>query len=244
MAVNQNFMTIVYRWLNNNLFPDAPCSLCGLPAPPHQPLCRYCLTVPVRLEPPLCRCGLPAGAPPEDPAHPELCGRCIARPPEFTGSWPAFRYGPPLDGLINAYKHQGRLDHERLLLWLWQQALAANPPPRPQALVPIPCHWRRHWRRGFSQAERLARGLGDALALPVRPALVRRRATPAQQGRSRAARERNLARAFHCTASVEGAHLAVVDDVMTTASTGRAAGRALLDAGAARVDIWVLARVP
>lgn len=244
MAVNRDFISRVYRWLKNNPLWAGHCLLCGLAAPPEQPLCEYCLAVPDRLEPPLCRCGLPTGLAPEDPRHPEPCGRCIGRPPEFAGTWPAFRYQPPLDRLINGYKHRGRLDHERLLLWLWRRALASHPPPRPQALVPIPCHWRRHWRRGFSQAERLARGLGKALDLPVRPVLQRRRATPAQQGRSRAARESNLARAFACTASVEGAHLAVVDDVMTTASTARAASRVLLDAGAARVDIWVLARVP
>jgi predicted amidophosphoribosyltransferase len=75
-------------------------------------------------------------------------------------------------------------------------------------------------------------------------ALERRRATPAQQGLTRAARERNLTRAFRCVQPVSGLHLALIDDVMTTGSTARLASRVLRDAGATRVDVWVLARTP
>ncbi len=244
MTVNQSTIARVYNWLLGHLARPGPCTLCGSTLPPEELLCGYCRAV---FQPPgehLCRCGLDTPLPPPSPDRPEPCGRCLTRPPVFDAVWPALRYEPPLDHLIHQYKHQGRLDRERLLLRLWLEELARRPPPSPDLVVPLPCHWRRHWRRGFSQAERLAAGLGRALALPVHTVLVRQWATPAQQGLSRAARERNLAGAFHCRRSLTGLRVALVDDVMTTGSTARMAARVLRDAGAARVDIWVLARTP
>lgn len=244
MAVNQNAVARVYNWLRGQLTWPEPCVLCGTLLPPGELLCRYCRAVFATPGDHLCRCGLATALPPAMPDKPELCGRCLTRPPVFDAVWPALSYEPPLDQLIHAYKHQGRLERERLLVQLWLEELARRPPPTPDLMVPLPCHWRRHWRRGFSQAERLAAELGQALALPVRTVLVRRRATPTQQGLSRAARERNLAGAFECPRGLAGLQVALIDDVMTTGSTARQAARALHDAGAARVDIWVLARTP
>lgn len=244
MAVNLEAVAMVYNWLGGRLAGPGHCRLCGSGLAPGDLLCSFCHEA---FEPPgreLCRCGLATALPPDDPDQPEPCGRCLSRPPAFTAVWPALMYKPPLDRLIHQYKHQGRLERERLLLRLWLDRLARQPPPTPDLLVPLPCHWRRHWRRGFSPAQRLAAGLSGALALPVQPALVRQRPTPAQQGLSRPARERNLAGAFRCQRSVSGLRVALVDDVMTTGSTARMAARALTGANAARVDVWVLARTP
>ncbi len=65
---------------------------------------------------------------------------------------------------------------------------------------------------------------------------------------TRTQRLHNLQGAFDVPASkrpaVQGRHLALVDDVMTTGATAQEAARALLAAGAARVDLWVVARTP
>jgi len=60
------------------------------------------------------------------------------------------------------------------------------------------------------------------------------------------ARKMNLRHAFVLTpgASVKGRHLALVDDVLTTGATAQALARLLMDAGAARVDVYCLARTP
>lgn len=244
MAVNLEPVARVYNWLANAPFWPGLCQLCGTRLPADELLCGFCREAFAAPGPALCRCGLDNGMSPPDPDRPERCGRCLTRAPAFTAVWPALVYQPPLDGLIQAYKHQGRLERERLLTRLWLSRLARRPPPTPDALVPLPCHWRRYWRRGFSPAERLTANLARALNLPVHPALSRRRATPTQQGLSRPARERNLARAFHCQRAVTGLRLALVDDVMTTGSTARMAAGTLTAAGARRVDVWVLARTP
>jgi predicted amidophosphoribosyltransferase len=76
---------------------------------------------------------------------------------------------------------------------------------------------------------------------------VRRRATESQGGKSGAHRKRNVAGAFHVPqrrkAQVEGRRILVIDDVMTTGATAEGCARALKQAGAARVDVAVLARV-
>ena len=117
---------------------------------------------------------------------------------------------------------------------------------RGMPLVPVPLHWRRRWRRGFNQAEMLARGVGRRHGLPVRPRrLVRVRATPPQQGDADA-RRRNVRDAFAVRRTGNGSvgrRLLLVDDVFTTGATANACAAALLTAGAGAVGVLTLARV-
>ncbi|MBM1143899.1 MAG: hypothetical protein CL543_11650 [Alcanivorax sp.] len=213
------------------------CVLCGRRADTglcphcHRELERHCA-----LSGPLCRCALPG--PGLDPGA--LCGRCLDRPPGFAASYCAWAYRFPLDRLLNAYKHRGRLTVERALETLTR----AQPLPWPEAdlICPLPAHWRRRWWRGFDQAERLAASLGRRWRRPVVPVLTRARATRHQQGQSRATRVRNLRHAFRADARARGRRILLVDDVMTTGASARAAARALGEAGAAEVRVWVLAR--
>src|SRR5262249_40088140 len=102
--------------------------------------------------------------------------------------------------------------------------------------------------RGFDQALLLARQLGASLRLPVAPALLRRiRHTPAQQGLSARERKRNLRGAFalaDAAALADHASVALIDDVITTASTMRALARLLRRQGRADLEVhaWCLAR--
>lgn len=112
----------------------------------------------------------------------------------------------------------------------------------PEAVVPVPLAPRRRRRRGFNQAELIARAVAERLDLPLRTDLVRRvRETPAQTALSAEARERNLEAAF----AVEGpppARLLLVDDVTTTGATLSTIARALKAAGAERVYALAVAR--
>ena len=147
-----------------------------------------------------------------------------------------------MDRLINRYKHRGNLAWEHF----FDQLLTRHPLPWPacDALCPLPAHWQRRWHRGFDQSERLATLLSAHWQRPLLPALRRQQATRHQQGLSRIQRQRNLRNAFLCVLPLQGQHLVLIDDVMTTGSSARAASRCLLDAGAARVDVWTLARTP
>jgi ComF family protein len=115
-------------------------------------------------------------------------------------------------------------------------------------LVPVPLHWSRLWQRRFNQSAMLAREISARTNVPVADdVLVRTRATAPQVGLARKERARNVQGAFAVEKSarirVKGRKLIVIDDVLTSGATADACARVLRRAGAARVDVLVLARV-
>lgn len=168
----------------------------------------------------------------------------MRKPPPVAATRAAFVYGFPLDRLLPRLKFHNGLPAGRLLASLMAQAAA--PWPKPDALVPLPLHATRVRARGYDQALELARPLSRALGLPLRDGLLHRvRATAPQSRLDAAARRRNVQRAFEVPSrSALPAHVALVDDVMTTGATLHAAALALRRAGVARVDAWICARVP
>ena len=147
--------------------------------------------------------------------------------------------------MLPRFKFHGDLAAGRLLSQLLADACAEW--VRPDALVPIALHRTRLRQRGYDQALELARPLAHRHGIALRPQLlVRHRATAPQSVQSDAdTRRRNLRDAFAVPAgAVLPAHVALVDDVMTTGATLHAAAKALRRAGVARVDAWVCARVP
>ena len=112
------------------------------------------------------------------------------------------------------------------------------------AVVPMPLHWVRRWRRGFNQSELLAREIARRLSLPVRSLVRRTKATSSQAGLTNAKRRANVSGAFRVPRppNVHGLRILLVDDVMTTGATASACARALKQAGAARVALLTVAR--
>ena len=186
------------------------------------------------------RCALPLSTPAP------LCGECLQQPPPFAAASAAFVYAAPLDQLMTRFKFGASLAAGRVLAEAWIGAICDAPPLRPDALVPVPLHAARLRERGYNQALELARPLARAASIALRPdLLLRQRATVAQSDLDAVARRRNLHGAFVVPASMPlPAHVAVVDDVMTTGTTLRECARTLRRAGVARVDVWVLARAP
>lgn len=106
-----------------------------------------------------------------------------------------------------------------------------------QALIPVPLHRSKLRRRGFNQAELLAREIGRALEIPVRPDIVQRvRKTKPQKELLYRERQNNLKGAFKISQyDVKLKKIVLVDDIYTTGSTvDEIAGR-LLEQGAKEV---------
>jgi ComF family protein len=177
-----------------------------------------------------------------------LCQRCRERQDHFRLARAALRYreGGVARSAILLAKHGRRMTLlKRLARLLAEEAPKHLPLGDWDALVPVPLHWTRRWRRGFNQAEVLARAVGRRHGLPVLRGMLRRlRPTPPQQGDVEA-RRRNVRDAFAVTAGpvVAGRRLLLVDDVFTTGATVDACARTLLRAGAADVGVLTLARV-
>jgi ComF family protein len=171
------------------------------------------------------------------------CARCTAHPPPYAASVAAFRYAWPVDALVRGFKYQKRLSHGRVLGTLLAEAVLARGAALPDAIVPVPLHPARERERGYNQAWELARVAGRVLRVAAWPtACARVRETPPQAGLDAAARRTNVVGAFAVRRDVRGAHVAIVDDVMTTGATVAALAVALRMAGARRVDAWAVAR--
>lgn len=175
-----------------------------------------------------------------------LCGRCEAgfeAPPSTAvrgvGRVPAaFAYDGAGARAVQVLKFR---DGRRLVAPLADRLVAALEPGLvPDVVSWIPTSPRRRRRRGFDQAELLARAVARRLGRPCRPTL-RRRPGPAQTGRDRRHRATNVA--FEAVRPVPVAVL-LVDDVCTTGATARAACSALTEAGAGEIRVAVVARTP
>ncbi len=172
-----------------------------------------------------------------------LCGACQRRPPPFAHCQAAFRYQDPIPELIAGLKFRHRLNLGRLLGTLLADHLSRQAGPLPDAIVPVPLHPRRLRERGFNQSLEIARVVGRTLALPIdRHCCARLLPTTPQARLERQARLRNLRGAFRATPGLDGLHLALLDDVVTTGTTVGELTRVLQRAGAARVDVWAVAR--
>ena len=97
-----------------------------------------------------------------------------------------------------------------------------------QAVVPVPLHPIKRWKRGFNQAEIIARGVAEKLGdKPVVPHLLqRRRYTSTQTRRSKSSRQSNVSRAFAVNRrelerlkATGVTHILILDDVLTTGAT-------------------------
>ena len=120
---------------------------------------------------------------------------------------------------------------------------------RPELVLPVPLAAGRLQGRGYNQAWQLARRIASRLRLRADAGLLLRlRETTHQLALPPAARAGNVRGAFAVEprrrAEIAGRSIAVVDDVMTTGSTGEEIARVLKQAGAERVALWVFARTP
>lgn len=182
------------------------------------------------------RCAIPL------PDHGLCCPKCQRRPPPQDLSIARYRYDFPLSELIQQMKYSGQPSLCQALGAHLLPALEYRDHPLPDALLPMPLHWRRAVVRGYNQALELARPLAAALNRPLLTKLCRRtRATRPQTGLVGRARRDNVHNAFTLL-DTPPAHVAIIDDVMTSGHTVAALSRCLRDGGAKQVEVWVLAR--
>ncbi|MEJ2255882.1 MAG: ComF family protein [Woeseiaceae bacterium] len=150
-------------------------------------------------------------------------------------------YEFPVDAAIKLLKFRRRLYYGPALAQLACAALD-DLPAGIDAVLPVPLHWRRQWLRGFNQAHEIAKPVAKWLGVPLIRDVRRRRATAPQSGLSARGRTDNLRNAFDARRGIARRHVLIIDDVMTTGTTVRQLGRAVLAAGAASVSALAVAR--
>lgn len=206
-------------------------------------LCADCVTRYSAPRPRCACCGIGLGLPTP------RCGDCLRDPPPFEHTVCVADYAFPWDSLIGAFKFRGRVELAGLLAARLVAAVHAAALPSPALVLPVPLSPRRLAERGYNQAWEVAWRAAQALQLPADASLLQRPLETAHQAElGRSERQRNLRAAFMADprrrGPLQGARVALVDDVMTTGATAREASAVLLRAGAAAVDVWVLARTP
>lgn len=229
-------------WLGATVLP-AQCALCGIGCP--EVLCSPCRAQYLgRLRPRCRQCANPL----DDVAL--LCGRCVRHSPAYDATVTAFDYAAPIDQLLLQLKFGARLALAPLLAQLLHVAIKQQHAwQAPQLLCPVPLGPARLAERGFNQALEIARPLARLLDVPLQPRLALRvRDTRAQSGVAPQERQANLAHAFAIAPEyaplLQGCHVGIVDDVMSSGHTVHALAAACKGAGAARVSILVVARTP
>jgi len=222
------------------------CALCGdTAATVVCPACQHDHAAPGGARCPCC--ANPLGAQ-ESPG--QRCAGCIAEMPAFDATLAAADYAAPLDALVLRLKFGAQLP---LAPWfaarMVDAVLAERGWPLPELLCPVPLGPRRLVERGFNQALEIARPLSAALGVPLQPRLlVRAIDTAAQSGVAPSERAGNIRGAFEVAddalEKIQGRHIGVVDDVMTSGHTLNEIAATLKRAGAARVSNLVFARTP
>ena len=214
------------------------CLLCGAAGAAGLDLCAGCLNdLPRNFSAcPCCATPLPIG-------WSGACNRCRAQPPDFDRAFVPFRYQPPVDFLITRLKFTGRLACARVLGELFATALAERGDPPPDCIVPVPLHPRRLRERGFNQALELARAAARRCGIPLWiNGLQRVRHTVPQTQLDARQRQTNPLGAFALDAPLPGTRVALMDDVVTTASTVAECARVLRASGATEIEIWAIGR--
>ncbi len=200
------------------------------------------------------RCGDPLPGNTALTPDPELCRACHSVPPPFERAVAYGIYEDRMRAAIHALKYDRLHPAARRLGAMLAQAIVklAGQAPTEMLVIPVPLHRSKQRQRGFNQARALAEHAIRALKkshpdwrLTLAPrTLMRHRATETQAGLSPRQRRLNVRGAFQITdiESVRERDVLLIDDILTTGATARAASLVLRRAGAKSVWVATLAR--
>jgi ComF family protein len=229
----------------NVVFPD-DCRICEQPLRrvSRIPVCPECLALPSPLATEFfCRSCRTPYLSSYSLNEQGLCPVCCDGGGNFDAVYAFGEYEGTLRKLIHLFKYS---KIESLAGPLGKLLVRALPVDTSFDLVmAMPMHWRKHWARGFNQAELLAEPVARRLGLKLSKQLSRARRTKAQAGLSEVQRRNNLKGSFRVkdVTQIRGKRILLVDDVFTTGATLRAATSFLKASGARHVSALVLARV-
>ena len=230
------------------------CIHCQNPIATHDHLCAACWQEVHFITHPLCDAtGLPLPydsepftSSPQADRPKQLSAQAISHPPDYDRARAVAVFNDVLRALVHGLKYGDRREglglFGRWLVGAGRELLADT-----DLLVPVPLYRGRLWQRRFNQSALLSYEIARLTGLPVDVmALKRHRATRSQIGLSEQARRKNVTGAFTLAPrhhdQFSNKNILLIDDVLTTGSTVDACARTLKKAGAARVDVLVLAR--
>jgi len=143
-----------------------------------------------------------------------------------------FKKGSRTQNLIHNIKYKGRHQIAVTLGNMYGRNLKVSPFFKDiDAIVPVPLHWKKERARGYNQSAKFGQGLAEILKVPIfAKGLKRVVHSPSQTQMSRQQRIENVMKAFELNQpkSLEGQHILLVDDVLTTGATLEACATKIL----------------
>lgn len=172
---------------------------------------------------------------------------CGSWPPALTFARHAWVLASPADAMVHALKYEGWAE---LAAEMGRDMARVTLPPvaagTPRVVVPVPTTSARVRARGYNQAHLLAAAVANALGLGLVEGLARTRGGSTQVSLHPSQRRANVRGVFAAREKeiplLRGAHVLLVDDVLTTGATAGAAATALARAGAKEITLLTFAR--
>jgi ComF family protein len=175
--------------------------------------------------------------------HNGLCGVCRINPPHTDKIISPLVYRYPVTEAIKNIKYNQRVAMILPLASMLLESLSSRTGPPPEIMLPVPLHFRRWVSRGFNQSIEICKILNSELHIPYEPALIRRiDNTRPLFPLSPSERARQLKGAFRISGTLGYRSVAIVDDVVTTASTVNEMALLLRANGVEHIEAWTLAR--
>ncbi len=215
------------------LFPRR-CPICEDIVIKGQYVCPECKRKLNYVEPPCCmKCGKHIDSP-----DAEYCEDCQREPKHFIRGFPVFEYHGGMKDSMMAFKYKNKREYATMyadeIVKRYRDELEAIPI---DALIPVPVHRRKLRRRGYNQAEVLAKELAKRISVPcITDTLVRVENTGVQKALDHKGRKNNLKNAFkRVQDSVKLETVVLVDDIYTSGATIEACTKVLLATGVKNV---------
>lgn len=214
----------------NAVYPPS-CALCGdLLGKNERYICAACeVSLPHVTEPACFKCGKEISD-----NETELCEDCSRHIRSFVRGFPAMNYDEMFQESIAAFKYHGKRDYGKYFAYEIARSRGKDiAGVNPEALIPIPLHKKKLRKRGYNQAEVIARELGRRLDIPVDDKILIRTVNTLPQKRLNSIeRENNLKNAFQSQEKrVKYNKIMLVDDIYTTGTTVEACTKVLHEIG-------------
>lgn len=227
--------------IQQSLMPSI-CCICEQSSDIEQTFCSFCYALLPWLEGRCYRCGLLL----EEEHCSVYCQQCLSYPPGFDRLCALFEYQSPISNLITALKFGEKLEYGKILGGIFADKIIQDwyqKTPLPQAVVAVPLHKKRQAKRGYNQALELLWPIQKHLKIPILfNACIRVQKTYPQAKLDKHRRKRNMQGVFKVVAPINVDHIAIMDDVVTTASTVNALSYVLKEAGVKQIDVWCICR--
>jgi ComF family protein len=216
-----------------SLFYPRICPGCGLPLQRSENhICIYCLLK-------LPKTGFELRK--DNPVEKVFKGRI---PVQQAHSFMYFRKKGLAQRLMHELKYNGNRDLGKHLGALFAEEIFTDLKIcMPDLVTTVPLHAQKMIKRGFNQSDEIAKGFSEILGIPFVPLILRKsKNTDTQTRKKRFERWENTEGSFELADSqmIEGKHVAILDDVITTGATLEACGQQLLRAPDTRISIFSL----